>query len=261
MGKSMRGVEPQEHKVRSANDEWKSRWSAWVFRSLAVAVGFHAIVLILWPAYEIHRTLPEPRLEMVHLNPVATYGGSPETGQGTVASIPDVDGDDFALDEGGTEGTEEEIGHLLDELFGARNGNGTQALVPTLASATPDVRTMERDLILERLFAITPSVTSSTGNVLWPRIRNPSMIIRFLRNRYNPVYDGPGAIGFVSVAMSIDERGSVEWAQVMESSGHPSLDAIALSLFNEVVAFSPARSQGAAIPVTVVISVPFNLPW
>jgi TonB family protein len=61
--------------------------------------------------------------------------------------------------------------------------------------------------------------------------------------------------------MWINERGSVEWAAVQESSGYEPLDDIALDAFNEVVAFAPARSRGAAVPVSVVISVPFTVPW
>jgi TonB family protein len=70
-----------------------------------------------------------------------------------------------------------------------------------------------------------------------------------------------GAIGSVTVAMWVNERGSVEWAAVQQSSGLTVLDQIALDAFNDIVTFSPARAEGAAVPVSVVISVPFNVPW
>jgi TonB family protein len=63
------------------------------------------------------------------------------------------------------------------------------------------------------------------------------------------------------VAMWINERGAVEWTAIEESSGFPQVDAIALDAFKDVVSFTPARSEGARIPVSVVISVPFSALW
>jgi TonB family protein len=65
----------------------------------------------------------------------------------------------------------------------------------------------------------------------------------------------------VSVALWINERGSVEQARVSESSGSVALDEIALALFQDVATFAPARSGRSPVPVQVTISVPFVVPW
>jgi TonB family protein len=57
--------------------------------------------------------------------------------------------------------------------------------------------------------------------------------------------------------MWIDDRGSVEWAEVHESSGNLDLDDIALTVFNEVVEFRPPRGPGGAQPMAVLISIGF----
>jgi TonB family protein len=62
-----------------------------------------------------------------------------------------------------------------------------------------------------------------------------------------------------SVAIWIDERGSVEWAEINQSSGRTDLDELALQLFSEVVAFHPARDQGVRVPISAIFWV--NFPW
>ncbi len=69
----------------------------------------------------------------------------------------------------------------------------------------------------------------------------------------------PGVSGSVSVVLFIDEKGSVEWAEISQSSGISGVDDIFLTLFNEVVAFRPARNQGVLVPRSAIFSVRF--PW
>jgi TonB family protein len=63
----------------------------------------------------------------------------------------------------------------------------------------------------------------------------------------------------LTVAMWIDERGSVEWAEIYRSSGHEHLDESALELFQEVVSFLPARERGVHVPMAVVFGLSY--PW
>jgi TonB family protein len=61
------------------------------------------------------------------------------------------------------------------------------------------------------------------------------------------------------VTLWIDERGSVEWAEVSQSSGDRELDEFALSVFNEVAVFRPAREEG--VRVSRSVSFALNFPW
>ncbi|MFB6240993.1 MAG: energy transducer TonB [Gemmatimonadota bacterium] len=64
---------------------------------------------------------------------------------------------------------------------------------------------------------------------------------------------------WVSVTVWVDEGGSVEWAEVSESSGRESLDEIALTLFEDVAEFMPAREGDERIPQTMIFQISF--PW
>lgn len=243
----------------SANERWKSGWSSWQFRSTVVAAGVHAIVLIVWPAWNVTRPPERERpIEVVQINPVAGYGGITDPGEGVVAALPTEEEIMLSLEDPGQAAEEED----LSELAGVSLPAAAYSFVPeVVAGATGPVEGSGPPLILDRLSAITPEVAPLAAEIGWPAIRNPTVITRFLSGQFNDLFRAAGAGGHVSVAMWINERGGVEWARVSESSGDQRLDDIALVLFEEVVAFSPARSRGRGVPVQVTISVPFTLPW
>lgn len=95
----------------------------------------------------------------------------------------------------------------------------------------------------------------------WPLITNPDDLQHFLRARYNPVRLASHAAGYVQVALLIDPRGKVLSSMIRESSGDPSLDAIALTLLGQIAEFNPPRVEGPPRPVTILIIVPFNSLW
>ena len=244
--------------ARSANERWKSTWSTWLVRSTVVGAAIHAVVFIIWPVWEIAR-LPDrdPPLEFIQINPVMAYGGITDPGEGVVAALPTEEEIVLALEDAG-QGLEDEA----DETSGVTLPAAAYELVPEISVARSAAS--ERgsgELILDRLSAVTPEVAPLMAEIGWPAIRNPTVITRFLSGQFNDLHHTRGATGSVSVAMWINERGSVEWARVSESSGDQRLDDIALVLFEEVVAFAPARSRGKGVPVQVTISVPFTLPW
>jgi TonB family protein len=259
MGKSMQTGDSPGSQSRSSGGGWRERWSDTVMVSTIAAAVAHAVLFAAWPAWEISQRFTSERTTMVQLEPVVTPGGQSEEGDSpsaveTTAAEPE----ELALDAGGT-GSEEDFGDLL-EFF----GTSASLVNPVMASAMgPPGRSPPPlpPLILDQLEALNPRVTSGLHTVSWPLIRNPTVLQRFLRSRYNPIHRNPDAFGFVSVAMWINERGSVEWAEVRESSGHAALDAIALAAFNDVVVFAPARAEGSPVSVSVIISVPFNAPW
>ena len=90
-------------------------------------------------------------------------------------------------------------------------------------------------------------------------LQNPTEVEAFMARTYRLGRLDPEVAGRVSVTLWIDRRGSVEWAEITESSGRPDLDELALALFNEVVAFRPARDNGVSVSRSVVFAV--NFPW
>jgi TonB family protein len=86
-------------------------------------------------------------------------------------------------------------------------------------------------------------------------VRNPREVGDFLRARFDDL--GSEAGGSLSVSLWVDERGSVEWAEINQSSGHEPIDASAIELFRDVVAFRPAREEGMRVPVAAI----FWLMW
>jgi TonB family protein len=111
---------------------------------------------------------------------------------------------------------------------------------------------------LDRLTALRPELSLSMPS-FWVLIRNPIEVEQFIQRSYRSGDLGRGVDGSVSVALWIDEQGSVEWAEISQSSGRPDLDRVALALFSEIAQFRPARDEGVAVPRSVIFSVRF--PW
>lgn len=114
----------------------------------------------------------------------------------------------------------------------------------------------EEMLELERLSALRPELAILSPNQ-WLVVRNPSEVGDFMRRRFGLPEQDEGPRGYLSVSVWIDERGSVEWAEINRSSGSPEIDASALDLFRNVVAFRPARDGGLRVPVAAI----FWLMW
>ncbi|HUP53483.1 MAG TPA: TonB family protein [Longimicrobiales bacterium] len=113
-------------------------------------------------------------------------------------------------------------------------------------------------LSFDRLSALRPELAFMTASA-WVLLRNQAEVEAFLRRGYRSGRLDPNAAGSVSVTLWIDRRGSVEWAEVSQSSGRNDLDEFTLALFNEVAAFRAAREQGVYVSRSVTFSV--NYPW
>jgi TonB family protein len=113
-------------------------------------------------------------------------------------------------------------------------------------------------LSFDRLSALRPELAFMTASA-WVLLRNQTEVEAFLRRGYRSGRLDPDAAGSVSVTLWIDRRGSVEWAEVSQSSGRNDLDEFTLALFNEVAAFRAAREQGVYVSRSVTFSV--NYPW
>ncbi|MDZ7779761.1 MAG: energy transducer TonB [Gemmatimonadota bacterium] len=114
----------------------------------------------------------------------------------------------------------------------------------------------EEALRLEELSALRPELVLFSPSS-WLVLRNPDEVGSFLRARFEQNDAGTEDGGSLSISLWVDERGSVEWAEINRSSGNGSLDASALELFRDVVAFRPARDRGRHTPVAAI----FWLTW
>lgn len=285
--------EPRNLRHHSANDRFKARWKARVASSTILAVAAHAALFMASPSWEAPRLTPDDAgpatfLEVWRVAPATTApaGGGPGVPASPVVEAPDpTEADEPGLAEGPhTAGTglddfsaalqarllrrgfprptvtepEVEPDEVLamEEVSPVREGadsGGADAAITDLVSA-PDPDSLD----LNRLSALRPELAIMAPSA-WVLIRNPTEVETFLRRSYRRGRLDPDARGSVGVTLWIDERGSVEWAEISRSSGLPELDEIALALFNEVVAFRPAREQGAFVSRSVTFSV--NFPW
>ena len=109
-------------------------------------------------------------------------------------------------------------------------------------------------LDLERLAGIRPEVALEASS-RWILVRNPVDVSQFFRRRASS--QGIGARGSVSVAIWITAAGSVEWAEIIKSSGRSDLDNLTLSLFTDVVAFRPARIAGVPVPMSAIFTIDY----
>jgi TonB family protein len=118
-------------------------------------------------------------------------------------------------------------------------------------------RLSEEELLsLERLSALRPELVLVSPSS-WLIVRNPDEVGRFIQARFADHGVEVGARGSLSVSLWVDERGSVEWAEINRSSGNGVIDASALELFRDVVSFRPAREEGMRVPVAAI----FWLMW
>jgi len=231
-------------------DEYWSRYMGW---SLVAAIAVHAMLLVFWPRWTV---TPEGTAgsEMVQMEAVALV----DADEGMNLEAITVAAQEEVREEPEPQPATETVtsrGPDLADLERLLEARTDEVLVPVMARAAVDDRA---ELVLKTMAALSPDVALAQ-DVILPVIRNPTGLTRFFRSRYNPIRSAME--GFVSIAMWIDERGSVGWAQVQESSGSAELDEIALQAFNEIVSFTPARSEGAPVSMTLIISVPFNTAW
>ncbi len=245
---------------RMGNREWKTGWSSWVMFSTMIAVVVHLVVFIVIPNWEIVARRAPSGLRFVQIDPLISVGGQLGVGDEAVSATPEIEiaNLEIEIQEGEGSDTEADLAALI-EIFGLPSPRMSTPLRPQSADQAIPPPTPPLDL--QEVIPLTPRIAFVGPPVVLPVIRNPTVLQSFLRRRYNPVHEGLDHNGYVSVAMWIDERGAVEWTAVSASSGSVVVDDIALAVFNDVALFTPARSEGRRVPVSLVISVPFTSPW
>jgi len=252
---------PEARTVRNANQNWKDRYRSWVARSTLIAAIVHLVLFVVIPSWTIFAArVPRP-MQFVQIDPrMADVGGELNMGDEGLRAAPAITDLELEVREGGQgSDVEGEIQALLLEIFGYPQPSVLNPILPR--TVREEIAPPAPPLELTEVFALTPRLATVGPQIQLPVIRNPAVLQRFLRSRYNPMHASVAHNGYVSVALSIDARGGVEWTAITSSSGSELIDQIALAVFTDVAIFTPARSEGRRVPVSVVISVPFTAPW
>ena len=282
----------------TANDRFKAQWSNRLAWSIIVAVFVHMAGFAFLPGWRLRDISPAPvfgvaSTEWILLRPP---GPGPDAKALAVAAVSVAGGDSASsgeIEEGSDSDPSEFVdtggggvaASLLDRLL------GRSAPRPELAEPEPELAEPESsvdpageevpadeallieggasaaspeslpdpdELDLDRLSVLEPEL-SLTSLSAWVLVRNPDEVMEFMRR--SAAREGLAADDFrtVRVTLWIDRTGSVEWSEIMESSGDWRVDEIALELVNEVISFRPAREQGVAVARSAVFSIPF--PW
>jgi len=278
---------------RSANQRLKDRWENHVAWSTMGAAFLHAAV-IGFVGFRVVAPLMEESSaaagQMILLPP--SFGeGAGLDGAAVPVALPEEDSPEVEAAEGGLDGSERGGSGDGDEMLdmwaaaaerlgrtgfmraevveqddpGEEDGDaqGDSISIQDLDSADLLADLVHGDslaveLDLDRLTSIRPELAVMIPS-MWILLRNPTDVENFLRRSYGRWTLDRDEPGSVTVTVWIDTRGSVEWAEVSRSSGRQELDEAALALFNEVVAFRPARHEGVSISGSATFALLF--PW
>ena len=279
---------PEARRVSLANDAVKRGWSTRVAWSIVLSVAVHAAAFGAFASWTVPATHTEPPFEEAPITFTSVGDvGAGSAGRPAAASprdIPAVPRVATAEVEEAAEPVHEMSSPGLTALWERIAGSG--AVAPTVVApepssqrpAEPGLDTGTRDaldllgtrgftaeleveldhIMLERLSVLRPelALTDPSFGVL---VRNPLEVDAFMRRTYDTGELVPGEQGVVSVALWIDERGSVRWAEIDQSSGRPAMDEVALELFREVALFRPAREDGVPVSRSAIFWIRF--PW
>ena len=283
------GTNPE--RVHLAHQKWKAQRKTRMAWSTVAAVGVHVVAFVV----ALNWVIPPPQfeaelepLDMAWISlfqaPASGLGASP--GAPPVAVVADSTASDPDVGEGGDSGyvDEADLAQLLRlrllrrgvpeptivepepeaeaESARADDADGTGPQSPRIGgdastaalAGLPEATSLD----LARLSSLRPDIALA-GASAWVLVLNAGEVLRFMRESFGRESLGPGVRDAVSVVLFIDERGSVEWAEISESSGMGNVDDIVLQLFNEIVAFRPARNDGVPVPRSAIFTIP--LPW
>lgn len=287
MGATPRKLDPQGGLVSTYRDLARERWRARMSWSMMAATAAHASMFAFWSTGD--RPDPPPDLAMDVDQPVfVSFYDIPVRSDLPPGTLPVRQVSSSAVAEPDVEPrpglTQEDLADLAEELSN-RLVRGA-SIDPTISdlqfegadeAPTDDTtavggadgtgRTYSDDLAslrglsaldLERLSALRPDVALEASSN-WVLVRNPVEVSNYMRRSSTEEDRGPEIVGTVSVALWVSASGSVEWAEIIGSSGRSDLDDIALTLFSDVVTFRPARLEGAPMPMSAIFTI--NFPW
>lgn len=289
------GLAKTFRRPEDANDRFKAAWTQRVAWSTVAAVAAHATVMALSPAWDAAflavDAIPPGRMQLTWILPIESpssievpvvstvpAGADPELTLEDPGDQPSTIGDamgdadlTYALREGlfgrrmrGPTVVEPEIEpepelELAEQDPTPDGEEGDETVIGGSASAAEFLSSLDGDdLDLDRLSSVRPELALMSPSA-WLLVRNPAEVESFMRRTYRVGDLDPDVQGVVGVTLWIDESGSVEWAEISRSSGRSDLDEFALELFNEVIAFRPARERGVTMSTSAIFWVTF--PW
>jgi TonB family protein len=281
---------------RSANQRLKDLWETQVAWATVGAVAFHA-ALLGWAGFQF-LAVPildsAPSQGQLVLLPPSFAEGSGLEGMSAPVALPEDEAPEAEpAENGGLDGSEvggtgdgdeamdlwsaaaERLGYrglfrpdvveLEPERPAETEGDAPSDSLSIAALDSLDLLadlahsdSLDVELSFDRLSELRPELSVMIPS-LWILLRNPTQVENFLRQSYGRWALDQSEEGSVTVTVWIDSRGSVEWAEVSESSGRNDLDEAALALFNEVVAFRPARHEGVSVSGSATFALLF--PW
>ncbi|MDH3205851.1 MAG: energy transducer TonB [Gemmatimonadota bacterium] len=281
-------------KGRSANQRFKDRWEGRVAWSTTGAVLFHA-ALFSWVGFQVVLPLMDraPSQGQLTLLPPSFSEGAGLEGRSTPLALEEeeaaeqeeaesagLDGSEAGGTGDGDEAMElwsaaaQRLGYrgifradvveMDSERPADREGEADadslsiEALASDALAELAYGDSLDLELSLDRLTELRPELAVMIPS-MWILLRNPTDVETFLRRSYSRWMLDRDEPGTVTVTVWIDTKGSVEWAEVSRSSGRGELDEAALALFNEVVAFRPARHEGVSISGSATFALLF--PW
>lgn len=283
----------------SANEQFRAKWDAYWGWSTVIAIAAHLTMFVLSPTWntEIEEETPAS-WEGSRLLALPFFGQAPSLRQAPSTPLSLAQGDEEdetdSITQEGAAATSLDRGDLWDAVGERLRSGGL--LTPSLAEPKVEpeeepasetsvseqgdgegdnggrpeidgrdasltdlaITELQDSLRLDRLSALRPDLAFMTSSA-WVLLRNPVEVANFMGRGYREGSLDPTIRGTVSITLWIDRGGSVEWAEVVESSGTPELDEYALELFNEVADFRPARERGVTISRSVTLLVQF--PW
>lgn len=275
------GPDPGAWRVTTANDRFKRRWGNHLSWSITAAVLVHAVLLAWSPRWQPLRFVQDRNPSWGTMEAITLHEAASSPGVMPTVTVAEPDDPQVLVE--ATRGDEGSVGSADWELAGraetrieqlrrrtspeptvvdanARTVEGREPLRIGGRLSDLDFEGMDASSVLEleRLSAIRPELAFLSPSS-WVLIQNPVEVADFMVRRFGADAPPGEALETVSVSLWIDERGSVEWAEVNRSSGRREVDELALEFFNEVVSFRPAREQGVRVPVAVIFSL--TVPW
>lgn len=281
----------------SANEHFRRRDRRRLSVSASVSAAIHVLLVLAWPELSPSSLDPgvpagTTALEMVAVAPARPPGQGlvalPLAPEEDASSVQEADEEEAEGREDGNEGNRTTRGdrraEALERIAAVRPGvvrrppdppsdpppeaSTDDEITDAEASEDDDVRiraassrlhgrlSEEELLRLERMASVRPELAfGSTSS--WLVLQNPAAVTDFMRRRFGRGRAGGPDHGRLSVSLWVDERGSIEWAEINVSSGRRDLDEAALELFDDVVQFTPARNQGMGVATAAV----FWLQW
>jgi TonB family protein len=103
---------------------------------------------------------------------------------------------------------------------------------------------------------VVHAASSLVPSYVGPEVINVEQVLHRLRSGYSPLAKTTGAEGRVVLAFLVSTTGVVIDYRILESSGNPWLDALALSI-KDIAWFSPALEYGRKVDMWIRLPISF----